>query len=294
MGNGTIGMLLVLVSLTVHQFEAMIVKHYGKKYGKGGMLFNAFICLFSMIYFIITDKGGLQFTPKLWAYGLVNSTMYALGFYTAYAAYKTGSFGLTRLLSSFGVIIPTFYGIVFLKEPTTVFTYIALVLILISLFLMNYQKRDENTPKEKISVKWVVFVILTVLSNAVITIIGRMQVDAFDDKYKNEFLMISLAGATVALFILGIILERDSFKQTIKHGFLYGAGAGIFNGINNLLILITYTYLPLSLTSPVKSGLGIVISFVMSLVIYKEKFTRRQLISACIGVIAVVLMNLKF
>ncbi|MBO5454117.1 MAG: EamA family transporter [Clostridia bacterium] len=294
MGNSTIGMLLVLASLTVHQFEAMIVKHYGKKYGKGGMFFNAFICLFAMIYFIITDKDGLQFTPQLWVYGLINSTMYATGFYTAYAAYKTGSFGITRLLTSFGVIIPTFYGIVFLKETTTVFTYIALVLILLSLFLMNYQKRDKNTPKENISVKWLVFVVLTILSNAIITIIGRKQIDAFNDMYKNEFLMISLAGATVALFVLGMILERDSFKQTIKHGFLYGAGAGIFNGINNLLILVTYAYLPLSVVSPVKSGLGIVISFVMSLVIYKEKFTRRQLVSACIGIVAVVLMNLKF
>ena len=57
-----------------------------------------------------------------------------------YAALKVGSFGLTRLFTSFGVIISTFYGILFLGEPTTIMTYLAFSMILVSLFLMNYQK----------------------------------------------------------------------------------------------------------------------------------------------------------
>ncbi len=290
MGNSMIGMLLVISGLIVHQFEAMIVKHYGKKYGKGGMFFNAIICLFAMIYFFVTDKGGLQFPKGIWIYGIINSFMYATGFYAAYVAYKIGSFGLTRLLTSFGVIISTFYGIIFLKEPTTLLTYIALIMIFVSVFLMNYQKQDD-TSKEKISFKWIIYVLLVVISNAAITIIGRMQHGLYGDVYKNEFLIISLAGAAISLFVLGAIFERNSFKATIKHGLLYGAGAGMFNGINSLLILITYNYLPISFTSPVKTGLGIVISFLMSVFLYKERFNKHQIISAVIGIVGVVLMN---
>ena len=65
MGNGMIGMLLVAGSLTAHQLEVMLVKRYGKKYGKGGMFFNAIICLFAMIYFFITDTGGLVFAKGI-------------------------------------------------------------------------------------------------------------------------------------------------------------------------------------------------------------------------------------
>ncbi len=290
MGNSMIGMLLVISGVIVHQFEAVTVKHYGKKYGKGGMFFNAFICLFAMIYFFATDKGGMQFPKGIWMYGIINSFMYATGFYAAYVAYKIGSFGLTRLLTSFGVIISAFYGIIFLKEPTTLFTYIALIMIFISIFLMNCQEQD-NTSKQKNSFKWIIYVLLVVISNAAITIIGRMQHGIYGDAYKNEFLIISLAGAAISLFIFGAIFERNSFKATIKHGLLYGAGAGIFNGINNLLILVTYNYLPISFTAPVKSGLGIVISFLVSVFLYKERFRKRQLISAGIGILAVVLMN---
>lgn len=287
-----IGMLLVVLGLVVHQFEAMIVKRHGQKHGKGGMFFNAIICLFALIYFFVTDKGGLQFQKGIVIYGLINSTMYALGFYSAYIAYKLGSFGLTRLFTSFRVIISTFYGIIFLNEPTSVFTYVALVMILISLFLMNYNK--ENETSQKISVKWIINVVLTVASNAAISIIGRMQFGVFGDTYKNEFLIISLSGAAISLFVLGLIFERNSFKATIKNGFLYGAAAGIFNGINSILIIVTYNYLPISFISPVKSGLSMVLSFLISIFLYKEKFTRRQLISVGIGIVAVILMNYKF
>ena len=284
-------MLLIFAGLMVHQFEAMIVKHYGKKYDAGGMFFNAVICIFSMFYFVITDKGGLQFPPKIILFGLINSTMYAIGFYAAYQAYRIGSFGLTRLLSSFGIIITTFYGIIFLKEPTTPYTYIALVLIVVA-FLIGYQK-DDADEKVNISAKWVLMVVLTVLSNAMISILGRIQVGMFDGEYKNEYLMISLGGAAILLMVLGLIFERDKFVSTVKNGFLYGMFAGMFNGINNFFILVTYSYVPISISSPVKSGLGMVISFVMSVVIYKEKFSRRQLIQVAIGIVAVVLMNLK-
>ncbi|MBR5527699.1 MAG: EamA family transporter [Clostridia bacterium] len=291
MGNTMIGLLLVACSLAAHQLEVIIVRHYGKKQGKGGMFFNAIICLFAMLYFLVTDTGGLHFARGIWIYGIVNSLMYATGFYSAYVAFKIGSFGLTRLFTSFGIIISTFYGIIFLNEPTSALTYISLALILISLALMNYRKEDNDS--QKISFKWVIYVLLIVLSNAAITIIGRMQYGIYGDTYKNEFLIISLAGAAISLFVLGAIFELDNLKVTIKHGFLYGALAGIFNGINNLLVLVTYNYLPISFTSPLKSGLGIVISFLLSALLYKEKFNRRQLASVFMGILAVVLMNIK-
>jgi multidrug transporter EmrE-like cation transporter len=108
----------------------------------------------------------------------------------------------------------------------------------------------------------------------------------------NEYLTVSYVGATLFLVILGVIFDRKNFGTTFKYGLLYGGGAGVFNGINNLLIMLTYSYLPISIISPVKSGLGMVLSFFISVLFYKEKFTIQQYISIGLGVVAVVLMNL--
>lgn len=285
-----IGLLVLVLELVAHQFESILVKMYGKNHRTGGMLFNAIICLFAMIYSFVTDKGTLQFPAGVVIYGLVNSTMYAVGFYAGFLAFKTGSFGLTKLFSSFGVILSTFYGILFLGEPMTEWSYVALFMILLSIFLMNYRKDDGDT--QKITLKWVISILLVVLSNVAITIIGRIQFEVYGDTYKNEFLILSLGGATLLLVVLALIFEADSFKTTFKYGLVYGAGAGVFNGAKSLFSLVIYNYLPISFVSPAKAGLGVVFGFLVSMVFFKEKFSCRQIISVFIGIAAVVIMSL--
>lgn len=165
-------------------------------------------------------------------------------------------------------------------------------MILLSSYLINYHKDAEKVRKKKISLKWIISVLFILVSNSAITIIGKMQYEACGDTYKNEFLILSLVGSTVILFLMGMILERDSFKIVMRKGLPYGAVAGICNGICNLLALVTYNYLPISVASPIRSGFSIVISFLLSIFLYKEALSRRQLIGVVLGGIAVVLMSI--
>ena len=137
------GYLLLILKAISHQTETMIVRRYGQKHKVGGMFFNAVICLFSLVFFVATDKGGFYFPKALWTYGLISCAMFASGFYFMYAALKTGSFALTKLLSSFSGVITISYGIVILKENANWLTYVSLALIFTSVFLMNFGKRDR-------------------------------------------------------------------------------------------------------------------------------------------------------
>lgn len=287
-----VGFGLILVSSVLHQLETITVARYGRKHQKGGMFFNAIICLFAAIYFFVSDTDGLDFAKKIWGYGIINSTMYALGFYSMYMALKVGSYGLTSLAASFVVVVTTFGGILFLKEPSSLLTYISLLLVVISL-LLTKSKGKNKEEEVTISIKWAVYVLLSIFSNAFISIIGRMQFNAFGNTYKNEFSIISLLGATVFLLVLGCCFERDSFKKTFKQGVFYGATAGVLNGIKNLLHLVTFNYFALSELTPISTGIKLVLGFVVSMLIYKEKFSFRQLTGAIIGITAVILMNIN-
>jgi drug/metabolite transporter (DMT)-like permease len=291
MGSGMLGMLVVLGSLTTHQCEGMIVKKYGAKHGKGGMFFNAVLCLSATLYFFVTDAGGFVLPRGVFLYGLINSTMYAVGFYSGYMAYRLGSFGLTRLFSSLSSMIAVLYGIIVLREPVSPLMLAAVALVFVSVFLMRYRK-DDGDRKRSFNFRWVVSIVLVVVSNALISIIGKMQHTAFSDTYKNEYLIVSFAGSALWLVILGIVFEKDSFLPTIKHGLSYGFGAGIFNGITNVLNIVSYNFFSLSLLSPINTGLGMVISFLVSVLLYTETFTRRQVLRVILGVLAVILINI--
>ena len=71
MSGYALGMVYLVASVLVHQFETIVVKNYGKKYGKGGMFFNAIICLFAAIYFFVSDTDGLNFAKEIWVYGII-------------------------------------------------------------------------------------------------------------------------------------------------------------------------------------------------------------------------------
>lgn len=289
-------MLLIAASLAAQQLESIVFKQYASKHGEGGMFFNAVICFFALVYTLVTEAFQAEyvfyFPVELWIYGLISGIFYATGFYTMYIALKTGSFGITMLLSSFAVIIPIFYGIIFLREPSNVLTYIAVALIVISLFLMNYQKKNEAETAKKVSPVWVISIALCIAANAGIVIVSKAQQLVLDTKCTNEFLIISYGVATVSLMILSLVYERGKILSAVKGVTVYGFLAGIFNAFKNVLAILTFLYVPVSVVSTVKTALGLVISFVISALLFKEKFTRNQLISAIIGITAVVILNI--
>lgn len=285
------GTLLILLAILIHQGEGMIVKHYGNKYGSGGMFFNAVICLFSMLFFILTDKNGFYFPPMLFAFGLVSCLMYAAGFGFMYLALQCGSYALTRLIASMSGIIAILYGIVFLKEPAGWLTYLAIGLVFLSVILMNYRKKEQGE-KKGFSLKWLIYVLITALSNGLIAVLTRMQQLYFNDACSNEFKILSLGGACIALVIIGLFTDKGRFRQTLRQGTLHGTLAGLLNGANNYLTMTVYLFIPISLATSLRTGLEILASFAVSVLIYRETFTRRQVISALIGIVALVLLQI--
>ena len=283
------GILLLLANVFLQQGETMIVRRYGRKY-RGGMLFNSIICLFAVVFFLLTDKGGLCFPKEIFWYGAVSCIMFATGFYSMHLAMQWGSYVASKMIASFSGVISIIYGIFFLKEPADLLTYIAIALIFLSIVLMN-GKKDENGEKG-FSVKWLIAVLITAVSNGFIAVISRMQQIHFSQAYDNEFMVLSFGGSFVLLAILALICQRDSLREIAKYGTAYGALAGMFNGAKNLATLVLYLYIPISVATPLRTGADMVLSFMVSVILYREKFTKRQLASVIVGMVALVLFNL--
>lgn len=281
------GVLLIILNQITHLGEGMVVRRYGRKYGAGGLMFNAILCLFSAVFFVVTDKGGLVFTKELVLYGIIGCILFAAGFYGAYLALQTGSFGMTRLINSFSGLISIFYGIILLHEPASPLKWIAIALIFISSFIMKYQKGGGK----EFSWKWLMFAVITAVSNGFISVVQRIQQLKFNHAYNNEFMIICLVGAAVILAILGIIKEKDKFLPTLKKGSIYGVFAGMLNGASNFLNLLIISVFQLSGATPIRSGVGLATGFIVSIFIYKEEFKKIQLVGVLIAIVALVLFK---
>ena len=283
------GYLLIVVFTLLNLGESIAVRTYAKRHGSGGMLMNAIVALFAALFFLVTDTGGFYAPIEMLPLALINACLFGAGFYFTFISYRIGPFGLTRLLSGFSLLFSIFYGIFSLSEKPSVLTYIGIVAIFASMVLINYKKKGDDDEKG-VSLKWFICIMTSVIANGFISILTRMQQIRFNDACSNEFQFISIGGSFLILAVLGIILDRDKLPYILKHGSLYGLIGGVFNGAKNFLTLVIYTLLPLSVLSPMKTGLNMIATFAMALLYYKERYTKRQMIGVTLGVAAVLLL----
>ena len=244
--------------------------------------------LCAAIFFLCISAGKLEFRADVLLYSL----FFALGYGTAviglFFAIKTGPLSLTALLQSYSLIIPTMYGLIFLGDEIDAFLIVGLIALMISLFLVNWEKKSDE---KKITPKWIFFVLLSFFGNGCCSVVQKMQQDHFEGAYKNEFMIPALLAVAAVIAIFALILERDRFLPSVK-GSGWAALWGLSNGLSNFLVMVLTTRLPASVMYPMISAGGIIISWVIARAVYRERLNVMQNVGVILGIAAVVLLNL--
>lgn len=291
MENTAIALLLILGSTAVHQIESIAIKRYNAKHKAGGFIFTALISLFSMLFFLITDKGGLHFPVEMLPYAILAGICYSSASYLTFVAFECGSFVMTNLFLSYALLFSIGYGLFFLKDPTTPLTYVGLTLILVSIFLVRQDKSDGGSTV-KITPKWVIATALSVLGSGMLGVLMKLQQVKFD-QVDNEFMIVTLGFSALTLLVIGLVKDGKDLGYVLKNGGLYATAAGVSNGATNLLGLLVTRMIPLSIASPSKAGVAILFSFLLALFLFKERFSQRQVLGVILGTAALVLLNIQ-
>lgn len=281
------GIFLIFLSVCSNLAEGMIVKLQGRKNTTNGFIFNAMIALASMLFFVITKAGAFAFLWELCIYAIPSAVCYSVALIFTYFALSCGSFAISMMIISYSVALPIFYGIVCLKETAGAFTYAAFAIMAISLYLSRGDTKNDN---RGFSFKWLVYILTAAITSGLFAVIKKMQQIRFLENCDNEFMIVSLGISVAILFIMGIAWENDNKKVTPRTVAI-ALGAGFSNGITNMLTLIINTMVPLSVSSPISTGMRIILSFIISSLFLHEKFLKRQIFSVVLGAVALMLLN---
>lgn len=268
--------------------QGVIKKYYsGRAKGRGVQIFGAVSVLFACMFFLFSSGFKLNFTADVLPYTFGFALSYGIATVTSFLAIKLGSLSLTSLISSYSLIIPTFFGLFFLNEKASVFFFIGLFLLLVSLFLINSQKSEV-----KITLGWLVSVLIAFFSNGICSLCQNLQQRTFSGQYKNEFMIVALGSVFLTLLICSLFTERADVGFCLKRGSYLMALCGIANGFVNLSVMILATRMNASVMFPVISAGGIILSWGVSRFLYKERLTSKQNLALVLGIGAVVFMNL--
>lgn len=278
---------LCAVTLTVQQ---VFKKQYSLQCSGGNYFFSAEVSFFALIFFLFTT-GKIDFLPEILPYSIGFAAVYALATLFSVIALKTGSLAITSLILSYSLIIPTLYGFIFLNEKITLLKCVGILFLLISLFLVRSETKGEDTAN-KPTIKWIICVLIAFAANGMCSVIQNAQQVKFQGAQNSNFMILSLIICTVVLFAFSLVFERNIILKALKKGTIWAAACGICNGATNYLVLVIIAVVASSVFFPAISAGQVVLTFVFSVMLYKEKFIPRQIAGLACGLASLILLNI--
>ena len=283
--------LLLGITAVAVAVQNIFKKRYNKKSAGGTFFFSGLISLTAMLFFIVINRD--------WSYRaelLLPSAGFALCYAAATVfgvlAIRYGSLAKTGLITSCSLLLPSFFGIIVFKEAVTPTLVIGTLFLVAALVMINYRK--EEGEKKKDSLRWWIFVILSFIGNGGCSIVQNAERRIYGDEGKNMFMIVALFMVVAIMMICTLCMreERTLILNTLKYGWHWSILSGLANGLTNYLVLLLTPLINASVMFPVISGGGLVVVFLYSVFVEKEKFTLLQKIGFLIGIASIVLLNL--
>ena len=215
---------------------------------------------------------------------------FSASFQVFYAlALKTGPFSISCMLINLSMIIPAIFSIIVFGEELTLLKVVGFLMCLAAMFI-NTKSDDKKT-----NIKWFLYVILAFLSTGGISVVQKIYAKSVFAGDLTQFIALGNFVAFMITFIVSSIQRCRSAEINFK-----------INRSNVMLILVIVTslgafqyfntlansFIDALVLNPSVCGLSTIFSTLSGGIIFKEKFTPRQLWSVCVGIAAIILISL--
>ncbi|MBQ8372435.1 MAG: EamA family transporter [Clostridia bacterium] len=214
-------------------------------------------------------------------------------------AMSEGPASLTTLIYSSAFLIPIVFGAIVWSEPISPVQYIGIGTLIVSMALIILNKSEE-----KINLKWLLFVFLAALGSGLNAIIQKLHQFSEHSDELTLFLLFALAFSAV-ISIIGYLVyrpkgeikeikikkeEKKSLREIMYK--LSPIPLGICVGLLNFLNLMLAGRLPSAVQFPVYNVGSLILTGVVSVLLFKERLGIRRLVGCLIGIVAIVLIGM--
>ena len=144
--------LLAIIILGVSS-QTILSKTYNTKFSGKVFIYVSASSLFSTLVFLITANGKFDFKPEILIYSVAFAACFCAANVFFVLSINNGPLSLSALINQYSPVIPTLYGLLILAEPLKATLLMGIALLLISLFLINCEKKGGE---KKITLKWII------------------------------------------------------------------------------------------------------------------------------------------
>ena len=210
-------------------------------------------------------------------------------------ALEEGPVSLTILIINFSLVFQLVYSFLFLNESITVFRVVGILLLFVCMFLFS----NPKVTGEKISAKWLLYSIGSMVLNGLISIIAKVYAIETDNAYSFPFLMWGYVFATLTSFVLAFCFRvRLPEDRRVPFGKFFVPAmivcilvVGLSNFGLNLSVLLLATMMDGAIVYPAIQGGGPIFAAIGSRLLFHEQISWKKALAILLGALAIVLLN---
>lgn len=281
--------LMIVLSLILLSGDFAVNKLYQKRYGTSletGLKFNPLMGLFTAVVFFAINKFKFEFSAfSLLMAGIVALSVMSYNILGFRVLKSAGMAFYTLFLMCGGMIVPYVWGVLFLQERLSLLHLVGLIMIISAMVLTA---NDKKLPDKQILALCVIIFFL----NGISSVAGKLH------QIEKTYFCISEIEFVIAIGIAKFVISATAYmvvrlfqknKKADKRNdcrFVWGGFlivlSTLLNGLAYILQLNGAKNFPATVLYPLITGGTIIFSSVTGIVFFKERVSKRLIISIII------------
>ena len=281
--------LLVLLCCLLAIGKVTIQSAFSKKHIRtfpDAVFFMALVFTFSGIFF---SSDVIGCSPVTWIYGALFG-LCSMVFQLSYTkALSMGNVSVTVMISNLGMLFSVILSATVFHEPLSPLRLLGILMTVATLVISVDFKRGNKAEKS-----WLFFALTTLFATGLANCIQKFFSATEAAGEAKAFVACAYLVAAVATFLWYFSLHLGHKRKTYEtkpRVFLYALGVGVLLAVFQLAFQYSITQVDGTFLFPAYSGGCIILSSLTGVLLFRDKLTRKQIISLATGCIAVVLMN---
>ncbi len=275
-------MFYLVLSIMCSVLNSIIIRLSNNKVKNELAMFasNYVICiLLSLIYL---DKNiPYVFELDVLVLGIFTGFLYIASFFFFKMNIKENGMVLSSTFMKLGIVIPTLMAIFIFKEEPRITQIFGLILSVIAIILINYEKDSMNKTSK---VSWLLLLLM-------ISGIGDSAANIFENITDTSNAIFTLMAFGFALVFTSIAMLKDKQKIS-KNDLLYGLVLAIPNFFSVSFLMKALESIDAILVYPICSVGTIIVVTVVGAIFFKEKLSKNKLFALLLILVALALLNI--
>ena len=286
--------LLLLLSITLTVCKSSVYNAYAKKSPSG--LFSVFrfnamtygiAAAVALVLFLFGSKA-VSVSTLLCAvlYAVIVTSLQTL----SVMAMKVGAMSLTAICVMYGMMIPALAGPIFWRESLGLLQIAGILIMAVSLWLLKEKADAQNKTSQK---KWLPLAFLCFFLSGMAGVAEKIH-QSTPGKDEKEFFVFSACLFMLLFSLITTLLTRKK-EQSEKKGrslLFLGVLSGLIVGFYSMVNLTLAGALDSMIYYPVANGGAMLLTVLVSVVAFKERFDKSRIAGVIIGLVGILCLSI--